>query len=103
MDLHLKNLNLCDFCCSPIGGFFKIYPCRTFRCRIDPTFIAVGEWQGCVRCVELIDTEQWTALEDRCVAAMMYSGMFNDAYTRKLVRTRHRQFRENRELDRRLD
>jgi hypothetical protein len=106
MDIHLKNLNLCDFCCEAIVGPFKIYPCGTFTCQIDPTFTSVGDWQACLSCVELIDTEQWAALEDRCIYAILSRGMHRDAYAREwaeyVVRSRHRQFRKHRIPDKRV-
>jgi len=64
---ELKAQGVCDFCgeaCNADMQGAKAYDCDDFPMPMTGA-MSFGSWGACPACAELIDSEQWQALEDR--------------------------------------
>jgi hypothetical protein len=64
---ELKAKGVCDFCgeaCNADMRGAKAYDCDDFPMPMTGA-MSYGAWGACPACAELIDSEQWHALEDR--------------------------------------
>jgi hypothetical protein len=67
MQLRGTDAMKCDFCSDPNPTWS--YPCKTFDTMLGglPIFKSLGAFEVCDRCHDLIEANDWRAMEERAI------------------------------------